>query len=99
MAGGPRTAGAVAQVRAADRDSAHRPVPRQRRGFLLHRLPVASRRRLRVRVRRRLTRGVGPKGWGAGKPRETRGEAAMSTVVPVDEFISDEWYPGYAPAR
>ncbi len=23
----------------------------------------------------------------------------MSTVVPVDEFISDEWYPGYAPAR
>jgi phosphohistidine swiveling domain-containing protein len=23
----------------------------------------------------------------------------MSTVVPVDEFISDEWYPGYAPER
>jgi pyruvate,water dikinase len=23
----------------------------------------------------------------------------MSTVVPVDEFISDEWYPGYAPGR
>src|SRR6202012_2180388 len=29
-------------------------------------------------------------------PSRARG-AAMATVIPVDEFISDEWYPGFKP--